>query len=1099
MKIRTYTLRSLLHYWPTSLGAIAGTALVAFVLAGAFLVRHQAHQRMIDLTGERIGAISFAMQADEIPFRVALAEQVADRTGMTVAPVLMVRGSIALPGGTNGACYAPVLILGVDHRFWQLSPGGKAPSNTTGVIVNDELCRTIRLEPGQDVVIRAAPLDALAPETGLNFDRRGMLALRMRISGHAGSREFGRFSLKNQPLAEPIAFVPLAELQQALKATSHANLALFCNHPSDPVTLAEMKKALALLWTLEDIGLEIRDAGANLELRTPRIFLPAAVGTAVLRAVPEAQGILTYFVTSITHGQDQTPYSTISALPAELLGYTLRDDEIVINEWLARDLRAAPGSRLSLTFYTIAPNRRLVETNAWFEVKAIVGMQSPLVDRTLTPGYPGMQTSPDCRDWQPDLPIDLSRIRAQDEIYWDQYQASPKAGISLAAGRRIWGNPFGDLTAIRVKDTPGSNYKLVKAIRKNTTPTALGIHLISIRRFANQSVTQAMDAGQIFLGLSLFLIIAALIMASSLWHLHVAARTPEIGLFRATGFTPWRISRMFGAEVAIIAIAGVFTGAVASMPYGMRMVCQIELATSADPDAGMVPIGLSLLQWGIPVLMPVMGIVLIVALGMAGFGIWRTMRQQPRTLMSGIPSTIRPARTRTHLGIVIATAVLAITAIGITAYGWLTARVSVAHFIWAGIALLGVGFGLAYHLLAPDTPHAKPAAFSLYGLSWAHARRARWRSLAVVMLMACGIFLVVVVGASPLDRDYNNPAIRRRHLGNFDLLVTLSQPLTAIDQQRLFSAAMTNSMKIVMCRLSDGDNASCLNPARSVNPQLLGIPPGAFEDQQAFTFIRTIPELAGTAPWLRLDRRLADGAIPAVVDAATLEWGLGKRLGDNLLYQDQNGTPVRVRIAGVIDNSFLQGHVIISDANFIALVPASRGMNVMLVKYGQGITDSDTENYLRGLLGRHGVAITTTAGRFEQLALVETVYRGLFGVLGSLGLILGAAGLGFMLLRNIMERRAEVALLRAIGYTAARIQQLILVEHINILALGVGTGLVASLVAAWPSLILNGNPALALSIALTRVGLILCGGIIAIILSSLWVTRLALLRALRSE
>ena len=40
----------------------------------------------------------------------------------------------------------------------------------------------------------------------------------------------------------------------------------------------------------------------------------------------------------------------------------------------------------------------------------------------------------------------------------------------------------------------------------------------------------------------------------------------------------------------------------------------------------------------------------------------------------------------------------------------------------------------------------------------------------------------------------------------------------------------------------------------------------------------------------------------------------------------------------------------------------------------------------------------------------------IFQLLGGLGLLLGSVGLGVVVLRNVLERRGELAILRAVGF-----------------------------------------------------------------------------------
>jgi len=68
------------------------------------------------------------------------------------------------------------------------------------------------------------------------------------------------------------------------------------------------------------------------------------------------------------------------ALPPDLAG-----DQVVINQWLADDLGAKPGDRLTMSYYIVGPMRRLVERQAGFTVRTVVPLTGVAADGSLMP------------------------------------------------------------------------------------------------------------------------------------------------------------------------------------------------------------------------------------------------------------------------------------------------------------------------------------------------------------------------------------------------------------------------------------------------------------------------------------------------------------------------------------------------------------------------------------------------------------------------------------------------------------------------------------------------------------------------------------------
>src|SRR2546427_697486 len=91
-----------------------------------------------------------------------------------------------------------------------------------------------------------------------------------------------------------------------------------------------------------------------------------------------------------------------------------------------------------------------------------------------------------------------------------------------------------------------------------------------------------------------------------------------------------------------------------------------------------------------------------------------------------------------------------------------------------------------------------------------------------------------------------------------------------------------------------------------------------------------------------------------------------------------------------------------------------------------------------------GLELTPAAERLAAFNTVENTYLSIFAVLGGLGLLLGSIGLGVVVLRNVLERRGELALLRAVGFRRAALQWLLFSQAALLLFLGLAAGVVSA-------------------------------------------------------
>jgi putative ABC transport system permease protein len=145
-----------------------------------------------------------------------------------------------------------------------------------------------------------------------------------------------------------------------------------------------------------------------------------------------------------------------------------------------------------------------------------------------------------------------------------------------------------------------------------------------------------------------------------------------------------------------------------------------------------------------------------------------------------------------------------------------------------------------------------------------------------------------------------------------------------------------------------------------------------------------------------------------------------------------------------------------------------------------------------------GLELTSTTDRLNAFNAVQNTYLGTFQILGGLGLLLGSAGLGIVVLRNVLERRGELGLLVAVGFRRRALQKLILSEHGALLGLGLGIGIVSAAVAVLPSLLSQGAQLPYVSLALT-LGAVLLNGAAWTWLATKYALSGNLLDALRNE
>ena len=192
-------------------------------------------------------------------------------------------------------------------------------------------------------------------------------------------------------------------------------------------------------------------------------------------------------------------------------------------------------------------------------------MEGAAADRTLMPDFPGIAKAEKTENWDAGFAIDMKKIRPKDEQYWQKYRGAPKAFVTLAAGQKMWGNRFGDLTAIRFAG--GTREEIARGLLARLDPASIGLAFAPVREQALAGSAQSEDFGGLFLGFSFFLIVAALILMALLFQFGLERRATEVGTLLALGWPPAQVRRLLLLEGAAIALAGGLLGAAGGVLY----------------------------------------------------------------------------------------------------------------------------------------------------------------------------------------------------------------------------------------------------------------------------------------------------------------------------------------------------------------------------------------------------------------------------------------------------------------------------------------------------------------------------------------------------
>jgi len=914
-------------------------------------------------------------------------------------------------------------------------------------------------------------------------------------------------------------------------------------------------------FRLDDLGITVRILGRQgcLALESESALINQNLAQAAQAAADvlnlQTSSILTYLANVIRYDRHEVPYSLVTAVDRRSLsrlsakrsavatqnrtGASEQKElpgslpPILLNDWTARDLGVQPGAEVSLDYYIWLSEGELVTRTAQFRLQDVLPLQGPAADSDLAPEYPGITESDSLSDWDPPFPMDLGRIRPKDEAYWRQYKTTPKAFIPLQTGQALWQSRFGRLSSVRFFPAQGSTPETAldsyrQRLRSELDPFQMGFVAYAARAQGLEASRGATDFGDYFLYFSGFLVSSALLLTALFFRLGVEQRLREIGLLQALGFPSARIRTLFFSEGLALATLGSITGIAGAVAYGKFIMWGLghwwagavgttRLALHLSPGSMFFGIAAGILS----------------ALVCIAWTLKSLASRSPRSLLSGAPhpgngesgkrrrgESAQPARHQLAPPLRLSDSPFprfrpSILALTTSLLGLLLLTAASLNRLDQVGGFFGAGTLLLIAALFQQRLWLRRGWQGLlhqkgwWGISRLGIRNVAdrpGRSMLCIALIASATFIIVAVEAFRRS-GFEDPLNRKSGTGGYTLMAESLVPVhhnfntesgresLNFDSQR---DAILEQVAFSRFRVRPGDDASCLNLYEPKNPKILAATQ-EFIRSNRFAFQSALATNADEKanPWLLLNKTAADGAVPVIADANSMTYILHRNIGDSLELNTGSVHPIHLQLVAALSDSLFQSEVLMSEENFLRLFPNQQGYRFFLLDTSLHNAES-VPGILEDRLSDFGFDVTATTERLAAFHRVENTYLSTFQSLGTLGLILGTMGLATVLLRNVLERRRELALLQALGYTPMHLTVMIVAESLFLIVSGLAIGTLCAVLAIVPTFLRRGNGPPFASMAVLLVAVSITGTIASIVATAV-ALRSPLLPALRRE
>ncbi len=684
----------------------------------------------------------------------------------------------------------------------------------------------------------------------------------------------------------------------------------------------------------------------------------------------------------------------------------------------------------------------------------------------------------------------------------------PKGTIeALAKGSKV-ANAQPPTTEVVVSNTGGvfDSVGSVGAIADELTARTKGIPGTQVLRLKADLLDNAKAAGdsfsQLFSTIGYFSVIAGILLLVNLFVMLSEERKSELGMLRALGFKRNHLIRTFAIEGAVYSVVASVLGAIVSIGVSWLIILFASSIFSRGNSELSFPLVIkpaALLTGAAIGLVISMCTVWGTSLRIARLNIIRAIRDLPepkhakqRTrslVLGGVGALVfalvfAAAWNGSNAALIIAAPALVLFCLipvldrvlprklvvvgasvgalvwGIGAFtfaGGKVGRAGIQVFVVQGVVLVAAGVVLlaqadrVWAWLSKAISASGGGLATRLGLAYPLART--FRTSMLLAMFSIVIFTMAFI--SVLSGIFGNqaPTFTEEVRSGYDLYVESNQGNPVTTEQLLAQpgveavAPLTRSQALLR---TDKFPEGTAVPLTGFDESLLrfGVPklenrlPEYATDADAFRAILADPTLAVVNQ--NFGSRNQGGGPPQGA------FGLNSQLD---LRNNATNKEEKLKVIGTLASDFVGNGALVSDEMVRSFLAPRVVQNRHYVKVKPGESADAVAARLSGALIQNGANARTFASAVNELLATQLAFFSLLRAYLGLGLLIGIAGLGVVMVRAVRERRREIGMLRAMGFSSRIVRRSFVLEAAFVALQGIVLGIVLGMVTSYNLLV----------------------------------------------
>ena len=504
--------RDCIYYRKAFWALAAGAALISAILTGALLIGDSVRGTLHDRVNR---STAFLSERLIFPFPVETS----------------LAGGVLHAEGVVNRAVAPSDHLTAKIQLYALA----SETNLHGrdALASPALAKRLDLKPGDRMSVRVATRSAIASESLMGRPPK-LKQLQLLFQGVC-TNSFAEVAFANPQEEALNLFLPHALLAETLDVRPTAVNEVWQQNPSPPDD--------ETVWALSQLVMDAWDGAPVLKSRA--FFLPKTLR----ERFPAATAAFFSFAESISNATTRLDYCFIGAF---------EKGPFAVPRGTAALSDALPGtfpSGAELTYYRTDGYRKITTRSHIFPTVTKIDDRS--FGDALRPDIPGLTDVDDCSLWDAGIPVDFKRVTQADEDYWDRYRSKPKLYLNFEEAQALFGFDTCNLLVFpKGTDPVQLRGEIIQALKS--------MPFLYRREAAADILREKIDNGvsfaPLFLGLSLFLIVSALLTLAMLLRLHWQDRAESLVVLRTYLTDCRRLNRFLEWEILAVTLPGAALG-----------------------------------------------------------------------------------------------------------------------------------------------------------------------------------------------------------------------------------------------------------------------------------------------------------------------------------------------------------------------------------------------------------------------------------------------------------------------------------------------------------------------------------------------------------